>query len=279
MDSLELGSGDSMDQQATPTRSACWRGGGEGRGFGSALWPLLLALRDGERSQRALFTHRDLGFRAGRVGQRVSPSPPLFPADGDVHGMPLESAGSPLSQVALVSTMYFKSTWQKKFSFMDTQMLPFTTAEGSTLKVPTMHHTAEVNYGNCPWSRFALLYNMEQVYLFNFHSYHTKMCYFPSLEKSQKKSHQTKRPPGWLNWLLIIPGNSETDPGFKMGPKIPTVHDPSLTDQHLPALHNELVSYSKQPKGTEITCRRKGTGETGGTLVYKVLCNSRELVK
>ncbi|NXA28174.1 SERP3 protein, partial [Ibidorhyncha struthersii] len=66
---------------------------------------------------------------------------------GDVRGMPLESAASPLSQVALVSTMYFKSTWQKKFSFMDTQMLPFTTAEGSTLKVPTMHHTAEVNYG------------------------------------------------------------------------------------------------------------------------------------
>ncbi|XP_054679964.1 serpin E3 [Grus americana] len=67
--------------------------------------------------------------------------------DGDVRGMPLESAGSPLSQIALVSTMYFKSMWQKKFSFMDTQMLPFTTAEGSTLKVPTMHHTAEVNYG------------------------------------------------------------------------------------------------------------------------------------
>ncbi|NXT95929.1 SERP3 protein, partial [Anhinga rufa] len=67
--------------------------------------------------------------------------------DGDVHGMPLESAGSPLSQVSLVSTMYFKSMWQKKFSFMDTQMLPFTTAEGSTLKVPTMHHTAELNYG------------------------------------------------------------------------------------------------------------------------------------
>lgn len=80
----------------------------------------------------------------------MSPSPPLFPADGDVRGMPLESAGSPLSQVALVSTMYFKSTWQKKFSFMDTQMLPFTTADGSTLKVPTMHHTADVNYGNCP---------------------------------------------------------------------------------------------------------------------------------
>ncbi|NXP76210.1 SERP3 protein, partial [Ramphastos sulfuratus] len=67
--------------------------------------------------------------------------------DGDVHGMLLESAESPLSRVALVSTMYFKSTWQKKFSFMDTQMLPFTTAEGSTLKVATMHHTVEVNYG------------------------------------------------------------------------------------------------------------------------------------
>ncbi|NWS17783.1 SERP3 protein, partial [Pachyramphus minor] len=68
-------------------------------------------------------------------------------ADGDVPGMPLETAGSSLSQFALVSTMYFRSTWQKKFSLMDTQMLPFTTSEGSTLKVPTMHHTAEVNYG------------------------------------------------------------------------------------------------------------------------------------
>ncbi|NXM17844.1 SERP3 protein, partial [Ploceus nigricollis] len=68
-------------------------------------------------------------------------------ADGDMHGMTLESAGSSLSQVTLVSTLYFRSMWQKKFSFMDSQMLPFTTPEGSTLKVPTMHHTAEVNYG------------------------------------------------------------------------------------------------------------------------------------
>ncbi|NXP45441.1 SERP3 protein, partial [Heliornis fulica] len=67
--------------------------------------------------------------------------------DGDVHGISLKSAESPFSQVALVTTMYFKSMWQKKFSFVDTQMLPFTTAEGSTLKVPTMHYTAEVNYG------------------------------------------------------------------------------------------------------------------------------------
>ncbi|NXP37556.1 SERP3 protein, partial [Leiothrix lutea] len=68
-------------------------------------------------------------------------------ADGDVRGMTLESTGSSLSQLTLVSTLYFRSTWQKKFSLMDSQMLPFTTPEGSTLKVPTMHHTAEVNYG------------------------------------------------------------------------------------------------------------------------------------
>ncbi|NXS36650.1 SERP3 protein, partial [Pomatostomus ruficeps] len=68
-------------------------------------------------------------------------------ADGDVRGMTLENTGSSLSQLTLVSTLYFRSMWQKKFSFMDAQMLPFTTPEGSTLKVPTMHHTAEVNYG------------------------------------------------------------------------------------------------------------------------------------
>ncbi|NWT56372.1 SERP3 protein, partial [Erythrocercus mccallii] len=68
-------------------------------------------------------------------------------ADGDVRGMTLESTGSSLSQVTLVSTLYFRSMWQKKFSLMDSQMLPFTTPEGLTLKVPTMHHTAEVNYG------------------------------------------------------------------------------------------------------------------------------------
>lgn len=84
--------------------------------------------------------------------RKSSPSLPF--ADKDVHGVPSEEAVSPLSRVAVVSTMHFKSTWLKKFSFMDTQILPFTTAESSTLKVPTMHHTAEVNYGNCSRSRF-----------------------------------------------------------------------------------------------------------------------------
>ncbi|NXC55577.1 SERP3 protein, partial [Aleadryas rufinucha] len=77
------------------------------------------------------------------IQQRITTDP----ADGNVRGMTLESAGSSLSQVTLVSTLYFRSMWQNKFSFMDTQMLPFTTPEGSTLKVPIMHHSAEVNYG------------------------------------------------------------------------------------------------------------------------------------
>ncbi|KFP84419.1 Serpin E3, partial [Acanthisitta chloris] len=88
--------------------------------------------------QQANFT--DLNRTTAQIQEWITSNT----ADGD---MPLESAGSSLSQAALVSTMYFRSVWQKKFSFMDTQMLPFTTSEGSTVKVPTMHHTAEVNYG------------------------------------------------------------------------------------------------------------------------------------
>uniref|UniRef100_A0A8B9PHJ6 Serpin family E member 3 n=1 Tax=Apteryx owenii TaxID=8824 RepID=A0A8B9PHJ6_APTOW len=102
--------------------------------------------------------------------------------------MSLETAPSPLNQVAVVSTMYFKSTWQKKFSFMDTQILPFTTAEGSTLKVPTMHKTAEVNYGNYPCSRSGILYNMQELYnsilpFLNFFSFSLKCVSSLQLER------------------------------------------------------------------------------------------------
>uniref|UniRef100_G1KZD8 Serpin family E member 3 n=1 Tax=Anolis carolinensis TaxID=28377 RepID=G1KZD8_ANOCA len=55
--------------------------------------------------------------------------------------------GAHALQVAVVSTMYFKSTWQRKFTFTDTQSLSFTTTEGITLKVPTLYLSAEVNYG------------------------------------------------------------------------------------------------------------------------------------
>uniref|UniRef100_A0A8C8SMH1 Serpin family E member 3 n=1 Tax=Pelusios castaneus TaxID=367368 RepID=A0A8C8SMH1_9SAUR len=66
---------------------------------------------------------------------------------GEADSMCLDTVDLPLNQVAVVSTIYFKSRWEKKFSFTDTQSLPFTTAEGFTMKVPTMYHTAEVNYG------------------------------------------------------------------------------------------------------------------------------------
>ncbi|XP_060114030.1 serpin E3 isoform X2 [Heteronotia binoei] len=67
--------------------------------------------------------------------------------DGDTNSLSLETIDSPLNQIALVSTMYFKSTWQRKFTFTDTQPLTFTITEGFTLKVPTMYLRAEVNYG------------------------------------------------------------------------------------------------------------------------------------
>ncbi|XP_019385526.1 PREDICTED: serpin E3 isoform X1 [Crocodylus porosus] len=67
--------------------------------------------------------------------------------DEEADSISLERASSPLNQIAVVSTLYFKSMWQKKFFFTDTQPLAFTTAEGFILKVPTMYQTADVNYG------------------------------------------------------------------------------------------------------------------------------------
>ncbi|KAM4702074.1 serpin E3 [Discoglossus pictus] len=51
------------------------------------------------------------------------------------------------TQIALVSTMYFKSTWKTKFSSSATQTLPFISTDGSVVKVPMMHQTTDVNYG------------------------------------------------------------------------------------------------------------------------------------
>ncbi|NXA33836.1 SERP3 protein, partial [Eudromia elegans] len=90
--------------------------------------------------------HADFGD-AANAAARIRHWISANTGDGNVPSMSLETAASPLTQVAVVSTMYFRSTWQRKFSFVDTQILPFTTAEGSTLNVPMMHHTAEVNYG------------------------------------------------------------------------------------------------------------------------------------
>ncbi|XP_048355361.1 serpin E3 isoform X2 [Sphaerodactylus townsendi] len=67
--------------------------------------------------------------------------------DGEPNSLSLQAIDSPFNQIALVSTMYFKSTWQRKFTFTHTQALTFTTADGFILKVPTMYLSAEVNYG------------------------------------------------------------------------------------------------------------------------------------
>lgn len=64
--------------------------------------------------------------------------------------MPGGHFGSGFTQIALVSTMYFKSKWKTKFSFTDTQTLPFISTDGSVVKVPMMHQTADVNYGKDP---------------------------------------------------------------------------------------------------------------------------------
>ncbi|KAM3851027.1 serpin E3 [Vipera latastei] len=66
---------------------------------------------------------------------------------GETSGLSLDTIESPLNQIAVVSTINFRSTWQRQFSFTHTQALSFTTPDGITLKVPTMHLRAEVNYG------------------------------------------------------------------------------------------------------------------------------------
>ncbi|KAK6309525.1 hypothetical protein J4Q44_G00194060 [Coregonus suidteri] len=50
-------------------------------------------------------------------------------------------------QMALVNTVNFRGVWQKQFLFTDTQNLPFTLSDGSTIKVPMMYQATEVNFG------------------------------------------------------------------------------------------------------------------------------------
>ncbi|KAM6179209.1 serpin E3 [Erethizon dorsatum] len=62
-------------------------------------------------------------------------------------GPPWEQVSAVSVQLALVSTMTFQSPWQRTFSSMNLQPLPFTCPHGLILRVPMMHQTAEVNYG------------------------------------------------------------------------------------------------------------------------------------
>lgn len=52
-----------------------------------------------------------------------------------------------LPHMALVSTVVFHGAWQKQFHFSETQNLPFILTDGSTVKVPMMYQSTEVNFG------------------------------------------------------------------------------------------------------------------------------------
>ncbi|XP_034160592.2 probable serpin E3 [Pangasianodon hypophthalmus] len=49
--------------------------------------------------------------------------------------------------MALLSSVDFQGTWQKQFLFRGTQNLPFSLANGSTIKVPMMYQSTEVKFG------------------------------------------------------------------------------------------------------------------------------------
>ncbi|XP_040596486.1 serpin E3 isoform X2 [Mesocricetus auratus] len=67
---------------------------------------------------------------------------------GEGPGSPLwEQAGAQSAQLSIMSTMTFQSTWQRRFSSMASQPLPFTRAQGLVLQVPAMHQVTEVSYG------------------------------------------------------------------------------------------------------------------------------------
>ncbi|XP_077072746.1 putative serpin E3 isoform X2 [Siphateles boraxobius] len=51
-----------------------------------------------------------------------------------------------LLHIALLSTVVFHGAWQKQFLFTETQNLPFTLSDGSTVKVPMMYQSTEVNF-------------------------------------------------------------------------------------------------------------------------------------
>ncbi|KPP69404.1 hypothetical protein Z043_111844 [Scleropages formosus] len=50
-------------------------------------------------------------------------------------------------QMALVSTVAFRGTWQKQFQHAETQSLPFTLADGTVSKVPMMYQATDVLFG------------------------------------------------------------------------------------------------------------------------------------
>lgn len=82
------------------------------------------------------------------AGDSVSAAPcSLLAGDGPVGSTWERGGGAESAQLVLVSTVSFQSAWRHQFSFSDTQLLPFTCAQGLALEVPMMYQMAEVNYG------------------------------------------------------------------------------------------------------------------------------------
>lgn len=91
----------------------------------------------------------------------LTPSPRHFPdeswllqaggSSGELSGSGEAQADAPWwsqrLQMALVNTVAFRGVWQKQFQFSNTQNLPFTLSDGSTIKVPMMHQATEVSFG------------------------------------------------------------------------------------------------------------------------------------
>ncbi|TWW80356.1 putative serpin E3 [Takifugu flavidus] len=72
-------------------------------------------------------------------------------SSGDLSGSgeaQVEAPGwSHRQQMALVNTVAFRGVWQKQFQFANTQNLPFTRSDGSSIKVPMMYQATEVSFG------------------------------------------------------------------------------------------------------------------------------------
>ncbi|XP_061081727.1 probable serpin E3 [Conger conger] len=58
-----------------------------------------------------------------------------------------EPSGWGQTQMALVSSVAFRGTWQRQFLFAETRNLPFTLSDGTTTKVPMMYQASEVKFG------------------------------------------------------------------------------------------------------------------------------------
>lgn len=81
------------------------------------------------------------------TGGSLSAAPcSLLAGDEPVGSAWERGGGAESAQLVLVSTVSFQSAWRHQFS-SDTQLLPFTCAQGLTLEVPMMYQMAEVNFG------------------------------------------------------------------------------------------------------------------------------------